>query len=94
MSSGVGVLEGSDMSQSLSSLTCLPPPAPRGKRGWKSFHGVLKGMILYLQKVWGAQGWEDCADLGVGRWAGTEAGRSGHPHRKSTSLGKPWQRPS
>lgn len=23
---------------------------PRGKRGWKSFHGVLKGMILYLQK--------------------------------------------
>lgn len=27
--------------------------APRGKRGWKSFHGILKGMILYLQKVWG-----------------------------------------
>ncbi|VFV24432.1 low quality protein: ph and sec7 [Lynx pardinus] len=26
------------------------PPAPRGKRGWKSFHGILKGMILYLQK--------------------------------------------
>ncbi|XP_048361528.1 PH and SEC7 domain-containing protein 1 isoform X2 [Sphaerodactylus townsendi] len=23
---------------------------PRGKRGWKTFHGVLKGMILYLQK--------------------------------------------
>uniref|UniRef100_A0A667HA45 Pleckstrin and Sec7 domain containing n=1 Tax=Lynx canadensis TaxID=61383 RepID=A0A667HA45_LYNCA len=23
---------------------------PRGKRGWKSFHGILKGMILYLQK--------------------------------------------
>nr|KAF6304245.1 pleckstrin and Sec7 domain containing [Myotis myotis] len=25
-------------------------PSPRGKRGWKSFHGILKGMILYLQK--------------------------------------------
>ncbi|XP_025129552.2 PH and SEC7 domain-containing protein 1 isoform X3 [Bubalus bubalis] len=25
-------------------------PAPRGKRGWKNFHGILKGMILYLQK--------------------------------------------
>ncbi|XP_030344503.1 PH and SEC7 domain-containing protein 1 isoform X2 [Strigops habroptila] len=23
---------------------------PRGKRGWKSFHAILKGMILYLQK--------------------------------------------
>lgn len=23
---------------------------PRGKRGWKTFNGVLKGMILYLQK--------------------------------------------
>uniref|UniRef100_A0A4X2JR32 Pleckstrin and Sec7 domain containing n=1 Tax=Vombatus ursinus TaxID=29139 RepID=A0A4X2JR32_VOMUR len=23
---------------------------PRGKRGWKAFHGILKGMILYLQK--------------------------------------------
>ncbi|XP_043912466.1 PH and SEC7 domain-containing protein 1 [Protopterus annectens] len=23
---------------------------PRGRRGWKSFHAVLKGMILYLQK--------------------------------------------
>ncbi|KAM4636754.1 PH and SEC7 domain-containing protein 1 [Discoglossus pictus] len=23
---------------------------PRGKRGWKTFHGILKGMILYLQK--------------------------------------------
>ncbi|XP_059755189.1 PH and SEC7 domain-containing protein 1 isoform X3 [Balaenoptera ricei] len=23
---------------------------PRGKRGWKNFHGILKGMILYLQK--------------------------------------------
>lgn len=31
-------------------LTCLPSLAPRGKRGWKSFHGILKGMILYLQK--------------------------------------------
>lgn len=25
--------------------------APRGKRGWKPFHAILKGMILYLQKV-------------------------------------------
>ncbi|NXY27747.1 PSD1 protein, partial [Pomatorhinus ruficollis] len=24
--------------------------APRGKRGWKPFHAILKGMILYLQK--------------------------------------------
>uniref|UniRef100_A0A8C3SFC1 Pleckstrin and Sec7 domain containing n=1 Tax=Chelydra serpentina TaxID=8475 RepID=A0A8C3SFC1_CHESE len=23
---------------------------PRGKRGWKTFHAILKGMILYLQK--------------------------------------------
>ncbi|XP_069741589.1 PH and SEC7 domain-containing protein 1-like isoform X1 [Narcine bancroftii] len=23
---------------------------PRGRRGWKTFYGVLKGMILYLQK--------------------------------------------
>ncbi|KAM9284940.1 PH and SEC7 domain-containing protein 1 [Morus bassanus] len=23
---------------------------PRGKRGWKPFHAILKGMILYLQK--------------------------------------------
>lgn len=26
-------------------------PAPRGKRGWKSFYAMLKGMVLYLQKV-------------------------------------------
>lgn len=25
--------------------------APRGKRGWKTFYAVLKGLILYLQKV-------------------------------------------
>ncbi|CAB1311999.1 unnamed protein product [Coregonus sp. 'balchen'] len=24
---------------------------PRGKRGWKTFYGILKGLILYLQKV-------------------------------------------
>ncbi|XP_024243217.1 PH and SEC7 domain-containing protein 1-like isoform X2 [Oncorhynchus tshawytscha] len=23
---------------------------PRGKRGWKTFYGILKGLILYLQK--------------------------------------------
>ena len=33
--------------------TSAHPPAPRGKRGWKNFHGILKGMILYLQKVRG-----------------------------------------
>lgn len=27
------------------------PPAPRGKRGWKSFYVMLKGLVLYLQKV-------------------------------------------
>lgn len=36
-------------------LTCLPSLAPRGKRSWKSFHGILKGMILYLQKVRGQE---------------------------------------
>lgn len=25
--------------------------APRGKRGWKTFYAVLKGTVLYLQKV-------------------------------------------
>lgn len=25
--------------------------APWGKRGWKTFNGVLRGMVLYLQKV-------------------------------------------
>lgn len=58
-------------------VTCfLPhPPAPRGKRGWKSFHGILKGMILYLQKVRGQpKGW------GLG-WArlGLWPGQDGHP---------------
>lgn len=35
-----------DVWAALSSLA-----APRGKRGWKPFHAILKGMILYLQKV-------------------------------------------
>lgn len=30
---------------------CLCVAAPWGKRGWKTFSGVLKGMVLYLQKV-------------------------------------------
>ena len=30
---------------------CPPPLAPRGRRGWKKFYAVLKGTILYLQKV-------------------------------------------
>lgn len=29
----------------------LLPAAPRGKRGWKSFYAMLKGLVLYLQKV-------------------------------------------
>lgn len=29
----------------------FPPLAPRGRRGWKKFYAVLKGMILFLQKV-------------------------------------------
>ena len=37
---------GADVWAALSSLA-----APRGKRGWKPFHAILKGMILYLQKV-------------------------------------------
>lgn len=32
-------------------LSLLSRAAPRGKRGWKPFHAILKGMILYLQKV-------------------------------------------
>ena len=32
--------------------THAPPSlAPRGRRGWKKFYAVLKGTILYLQKV-------------------------------------------
>lgn len=30
---------------------CLLLSAPRGKRGWKTFYAILKGLILYLQKV-------------------------------------------
>uniref|UniRef100_A0A8C8RIG1 Pleckstrin and Sec7 domain containing n=1 Tax=Pelusios castaneus TaxID=367368 RepID=A0A8C8RIG1_9SAUR len=29
---------------------CDCKKTPRGKRGWKAFHAILKGMILYLQK--------------------------------------------
>ncbi|MGH0150782.1 UNVERIFIED_CONTAM: hypothetical protein FKN15_048516 [Acipenser sinensis] len=29
---------------------CVDEYTPRGKRGWKSFYAVLKGLILYLQK--------------------------------------------
>ncbi|XP_076142016.1 PH and SEC7 domain-containing protein 1 isoform X1 [Alosa pseudoharengus] len=29
---------------------------PRGKRGWKSFYAILKGLVLYLQKVNGNKG--------------------------------------
>lgn len=35
----------------MSILPVLPSPAPRGRRGWKKFYAVLKGTILYLQKV-------------------------------------------
>lgn len=32
-------------------LNILPSLAPRGRRGWKKFYAVLKGTVLYLQKV-------------------------------------------
>lgn len=35
----------------LMSHDALFHPAPRGKRGWKSFYAMLKGLVLYLQKV-------------------------------------------
>lgn len=54
---GLGEWMGVGLSQSSRDLSSFPP-APRGKRGWKSFHGILKGMILYLQKVRGQpKGW-------------------------------------
>lgn len=58
-----GALENSyhiDVSGSLSKMQisvklnfpiCFPFLAPRGKRGWKTFYAVLKGTVLYLQKV-------------------------------------------
>lgn len=49
---GLGGWIGVGLSQAPPDLSSFSP-APRGKRGWKSFHGILKGMILYLQKVWG-----------------------------------------
>lgn len=38
------------LTHTFSLLFCLSA-APRGRRGWKKFYAVLKGMILYLQKV-------------------------------------------
>ena len=36
----------------MATLPTAPPAlAPRGRRGWKKFYAVLKGTILYLQKV-------------------------------------------
>lgn len=35
----------------VATLPMPPSPAPRGRRGWKKFYAVLKGTILYLQKV-------------------------------------------
>ena len=35
----------------VATLPVPPSPAPRGRRGWKKFYAVLKGTILYLQKV-------------------------------------------
>lgn len=68
-------------------LTCLPSLAPRGKRGWKSFHGILKGMILYLQKVrgqeWAGPGMGGARSglacqrgLGSWRWPGQDWSRT------------------
>ena len=73
------------------------PPAPRGKRGWKNFHGILKGMILYLQKVraqlkgLGLSWLRGGSGGGLG-WAGTAARTRWAPHRRSTSLGRPRRR--
>lgn len=36
---------------------CAHSSAPRGRRGWKKFYAVLKGTILYLQKVRGRLLW-------------------------------------
>lgn len=79
---GLGEWKGVGLSQSSCDLFPFPP-APRGKRGWKSFHGILKGMILYLQKVrgqpkgWGLSWlwgmWPGWARLGL--WPGQD----GHP---------------
>lgn len=33
-----------------------PPPAPWGRRGWKSFQAVLKGTVLYFLKPGGRAG--------------------------------------
>lgn len=30
---------------------CSPGAAPWGKRGWKMFHTLLRGMVLYFLKV-------------------------------------------
>lgn len=30
---------------------CTPGAAPWGKRGWKMFHTLLRGMVLYFLKV-------------------------------------------
>lgn len=35
----------------VAALPIPPSLAPRGRRGWKKFYAVLKGTILYLQKV-------------------------------------------
>lgn len=74
---GIGGWMGMDLPQA--TLTCLPSLAPRGKRGWKSFHGILKGMILYLQKVRGQEwvvglAWQ--RELGGWRWRGQDWGRT------------------
>lgn len=39
------------MSTGLMLTPSLLLTAPRGKRGWKTFYAILKGLILYLQKV-------------------------------------------
>lgn len=55
-------------------LTALPslPAAPWGKRGWKTFHAVLKGTVLYFLKVRGARQ--------AGRQAGEVPPAQGLPH--------------
>lgn len=79
---GVGLFQAPP--DSSSSRPPAHPPAPRGKRGWKNFHGILKGMILYLQKVRGQPkgvglGWlRGCRGLGWA-WPGLWPGQDGRP---------------
>lgn len=51
MSLSLSLLHSVSLLPCLSCLILFLSAAPRGRRGWKKFYAVLKGMILYLQKV-------------------------------------------